>query len=450
MTTFSPWPHQQTTAELKNELQLLFDMSEPGVGKTASHLLAYTERESAGRLLIVATSTLMRSAWGADIERFFPFLTVAYADAGAREAAFKTKSDVVIVNTDGVKQVQPRWLKGFGDIIVDESGYFKHRTSLRSKALKKLIKGFKYRSLLSATPNPVSITELWHQAFLLDGGKRLGTSFTGFRYATQRPEQTGPSANHIAWVDKPDAEMAAYSLLHDISVRHLFADVMTQVPPTHRTVYEFELSPKARAAYLTLEKQSLLEMEGKVITGVHKAALRQKLLQLCSGAVYTSEGEYVVIDTKRYTLVADLMEERKHSIAFFNWRHQKEQMIAELLHRGLSFAVIDGNTPDWQRAVLVKEFQEGKYRTLMLHPKTGAHGLTLTAADTCFIISPIIEADLMRQAVFRIYRGGQTQKTNAVYICAKDTVEELVYGNTRAKDARMSSFLNLIGFRSLL
>lgn len=447
---YSPWTHQRYTADVKNKEGLVFDMSDPGTGKTAAHILAHVERQNAGRLLIVATRTLMRSAWGSDIERFFPFLSVAYADAGIREAAFKCKSDVVIVNTDGVKQLDERWLVGFDNLIIDESSYFKHRTSQRSKAMARLAKRIPYRSLLSATPNPVSITELWHQAFILDRGIRLGTAFTRFRYATQFPEQIGPSQNHIRWVDKPDAELAAYSLLKDVLVRHRFEDVMKDVPPTHKTVYEFELSPKALKAYQTLEKDSLLAADGKVITGVHKAALRQKLLQLCSGAVYTEGGAYVVIDTQRYELIADLMEEREHSIAFFLWRHQKEQLIAELTKRGVSFAVIDGDTPDHRRAAIVKEFQAGQYQTLLLHPRTGAHGLTLTAADTCFVISPIIEADLMEQGIRRIYRGGQTKKTNIVYICAKNTVEELVYGNTNAKDERMKSFLNLIGFRTIL
>lgn len=447
---YTPWTHQRQSADLKLKEGLVFDMSDPGTGKTAAHLLAYTERKNPRRLLIVATRTLMRSAWGSDITRFFPFLGVTYADAGSREAAFKSRSDVVIINTDGVKQVDEKWLADFDDLIVDESSYFKHASAQRAKAMARIAKRIPNRSLLSATPNPVSVTELWHQAFILDRGQRLGTSFTKFRYATQYPEQCGPSANHIKWIDKPEAELAAYSLLKDISIRHKFEDVMTGVPPTHKTVYEFELGAKAKKAYITLERDSLLATEGKVITGVHKAAVRQKLLQVCSGAAYSENGEYVVIDTARYELVADLMEERAHSIAFFLWRHQKEQMILELTKRGMTFAVIDGDTPDHRRAEIVNEFQAGQYQTLLLHPRTGAHGLTLTAADTCFIISPIIEADLMEQGIRRIYRGGQDKVTNIVYICAKGTVEELVYGNTQAKDERMKSFLNLIGFRVLV
>src|SRR5574340_656820 len=140
MTLFKPWPHQLETATLCASSSIAFDMSDPGTGKTSAHLMAFDARRKAGeatRALVVCPKTLMRSAWGNEIEQFFPHLTYAIADAANRLKAFEFKTDIVIVNTDGVKDLakNPKLLLGFTDLIVDESTAFKHATSQRSKAM---------------------------------------------------------------------------------------------------------------------------------------------------------------------------------------------------------------------------------------------------------------------------------------------------------------------------
>ena len=78
-----------------------YDFSDPGTGKTRSHAEIFRDRKGRKRMLVVCPKTLMFAAWGADIERFTPELTVSYATADQREAAFAMNTDVVIINTDG-------------------------------------------------------------------------------------------------------------------------------------------------------------------------------------------------------------------------------------------------------------------------------------------------------------------------------------------------------------
>lgn len=443
------WPHQNQTKAFGLERQIALDASDPGTGKTRAHLAIYAARQNRKRCLIVCPKTLMVSAWADEIKQAAPHLSYSLAYAENREQAFMQRTDVVILNTDGITGVMknPKLAKilatEFDHLIIDESSAFKHRGSQRSKAMFKASKSFLYRFLLSGTPHSGSVTELWHQAMLLDGGMRLGNNFFRFQRATQVATQVGPQPNHLRWDDREGVETDVYALLQDIMIRHAFEDVMTHVPPNHRAMSFFSLSPALQQRYMTLEKESLLELESTV-SAVHASSRRNKLLQLCSGAVYHDDDNYTVLDRSRYELIADLVEQRQHSVVFFNWKHQRDELVKEFEARNMYYAVIDGDTPPKARTEIVKYYQDGFYQTLLLHPKTGAHGLTLTRGTTSILSSPIYEADLLKQAIHRIYRGNQDQVTNTLLVCAKGTVEDLVYERLYSKTERMNDFLALV------
>ncbi|MGH9892332.1 MAG: helicase-related protein, partial [bacterium] len=285
---------------------------------------------------------------------------------------------------------------------------------------------------------------IWHQVFVLDDGERLGKAFFQFRGAVCQPEQVGPTANHVRWVDKPFAEEAVAQMIADISIRHEFAEVMKGVPENHSQSISYELKPKHMRAYRELEKNATLQLEAGTVSAVNAAVLRTKLLQVASGAVYSSEGEYAVLDTGRYELILDLVEARKHSIVFFNWHHQKAGLLAEAEKRGISYALIDGTTSDKRRAEIREAYQAGFYQTLLLHPKTGAHGLTLTKGTAVIWSSPVYEADFLKQGKHRIYRAGQTERTETLLVEAAGTVEGLVYRRLGEKTARMVNLLDVL------
>lgn len=310
--------------------------------------------------------------------------------------------------------------------------------------MAKLRAHFKYRYLLSGTPNPNTVMELWHPALICDDGKRLGTSYTKLRNSVQTPIQIGPSANHIKWEDKPGVAAAVYELLKPITIRHAFEDVMRHVPPNHRDYKSFELSPKAMKLYAKMENGCILALEDATVTAVHAASLRTKLLQIASGAVYSSEEGYTLIDTGRYELIADIVDEVAHSVVFFNWRHQRDELCKEFDRRDYRFAIIDGTVAQRDRDKIVADYQAGKYKTILLHPRTGAHGLTLTRGTLTVFSSPIYEADLMEQGIKRIHRGTQSEVTRTVFVEAKNTVERAVFERLNGKYAQMSELLDLM------
>lgn len=461
------WQHQEYTIGKLAPVGYGLDCSDPGTGKTLAHASLYARRKGRGRCLVTCPSTLMESAWANDIDaidkttgkRFLPGLTYSLAYADQRFEAFEADTDFVIMNLDGVKALTKKFpkkaqlgkfLKDFDHLIMDEVEAFKHGTSARSRAMLKVSAHFEHRFGLSATPNPQSVTELWHPSLIVDRGRRLGTAFHRFKNGVQTPVQVGPAANHLRWQDKPEANEVVQILLDDMMVRHAFEEVMTDVPPNHKDIKRVALPSKVRKLYSELENQMMALLEsGQYLTVTHASSLRSKLLQVCSGAVYgqgdiEGEGDYHLIDNYRYELIADLVEERKHSVVFFSWRHQRDELVKAMRKRNLSFAVIDGTVDQRVRPEIVAEYQAGVYQTLLVHYKTGAHGLTLTRGTTSVIASPIYEPNYFKQTIHRIYRGGQTEVTNTLLVCAAGTVEEIVYEKLQAGTLRMEDFLRLV------
>lgn len=448
-TTIPPlFEHQKEDIASELSRDITFDTSDAGTGKTRTRLEVFSKRRAAGArcALVLAPKSLLRTAWEADNRKYTPWLKTSVAYAATRAEDFERKADIYITNHDAVTWLakqNKKFFDRFDVLIIDESTAFKHHTSQRSKALNKIKRFFKYRTVMSGTPNTNSITDVWNQVNVLDDGRRLGSSYFHFRGTVQEPEQVGPRPNMVKWTDREGAELAVGSLLSDIVIRHKLEECHT-IPPNHNYIIPYELPPKVQAAYDKMEADAVLQLKTGKITAINAAALVTKLLQICSGAVYDSDGSYHVIDTDRYTLVAQLVQERKHSIVFFNWQHQRDLLIEEFKKNGITYAVIDGQTSDNARVQIVNDFQAGFYRVLLAHPKSAAHGLTLIKATSTIWASPTYNLEFWLQGNRRIYRAGQTQRTETVNIIADRTREERVYRILTGKDTKHLNFLEVL------
>lgn len=443
--------HQEDSIKFILTRERTFDMSDPGTGKTRTAIEVFAHRRltGSGCCLILAPKSLLRTAWEEDFARFAPQMVVSVAFAENREKAFAKNADVFVTNVDATKWLakQPAsfWTKfQDGMLILDESTAFKHHTSARSKALAKIKKHFKYRHAMTGTPNTNSITDLWHQVNTLDDGQRLGSSFYAFRSNTCTPQQVGPGAAMVRWTDRPGIEQVVSKLIEDITVRHKFEDCV-DIPDNVLRPVHYYLTPQQKSRYEEMEEMAVtLLANGKAVDAVNGAAVLTKLLQIASGAVYTADGSYGLVDTGRYELVADLADARKHSIVFFLWEHQRDQLIKEFDARGLTYVVIDGSTSDKARSDAVKHFQAGFYRVLLAHPQSAGHGLTLTKGTATIWASPTYNLEHWLQGNRRIYRAGQTRKTETLVVVAPGTIEDRVSHRLQEKDAQQLNLLSLL------
>ena len=424
----------------------VYDASDCGTGKTFVQIIDFTERRRNGGkcALVFGTKSILDVAWKADFEKFAPDMRISVAYAENREEAFKADVDVYITNADAtvwVAKQKPSFFKRFDTLIVDEGTWCKHHTAQRSKALAKIAKHFEWRRMLSGTPNTNGVCDLWHQYLILDDGVRLGKSFFAFRSATGTAEQVGPNKHALKWTDKPGIENVVGALIKDITIRHKFEDCV-DIPANFLRHVDFTLAKKHQASYEELEAFSIATMDKRKVSAVNAAVLYSKLLQSASGAVYDGSGEYALLDKSRYQLVMDLVEERQHSVVFFLWQHQKDQLTAEAEKRGLRWSLIDGTvTKKGERERIVNAYQAGEYDVLFAHPQSTAHGITLTRGTATIWASPTNNLEWWKQGLKRIHRIGQTQKTETIMVIAKNTIDERVWDALQGKNVNLTNLL---------
>lgn len=444
------YKHQEITADFVIQNKRVFITSDAGTGKTLSVLTGITAlklNEEVSRTLVICPRSIMEPAWGGDIRKWTPWLSYAVSKAGSernRMHAFDSGCDIVVTNHDAVKWLNEHQevLEHFDLCVIDESSAFKHRSSQRSRAMRELMKRFDRRILMSATPTSNTITDIWHQAMLLDDGERLGRAFSGFRMQVCQPTQVGPQPNMIEWKDKPGAADIVAERLRDITVRFKFEDCI-DIPPNTVRMIQVELPQRLMEQYRELEERARLEYQESEISAIHAGVKAQKLLQLCSGAVYDNDRVARTFDTSRYELVMELVSERPHSVVAFNWSHQRNELIKLAEAQHISWALVDGSVSLTARERIVREYQEGKYQVLFAHPQSAGHGLTLTRGTTTIWASPTYNAEYYQQFNARIYRAGQTQRTETILIAAENTREALVYDVLQGKLELTGSLLSV-------
>ena len=436
-----PFQHQTTTTDfiLNNKHCLI--TSDPGTGKTRSVIDAYAQRR-AGRMLVLAPLSILEASWGDDLSKFQSDVSYVAAHAKNRAAAFNSDAAIVLTNHDAVKWIakNPQVLEGFDTLCIDEFTAFKNKDSQRSKAAAKIAEKFEYRIAMSGTPNSNTILDIWHPTLLVDGGERLGRRFYGFRNAVCTTRFNG-FANE--WIDKPDAEQTVAAALHDINIRYTLENCIDMPEQTVSTRY-VTLSPTIYKQYLTLANESVLSTNSSVISAVHAGAKIKKLLQLCTGCVYDGDGVQVGVHEERYQLVLDLIKERSQSLVAFNWQHERDHLTAECAKQNIKYGVIDGSTPPEKRKDVVDRLQAGHLQVVFAHPQSAGHGLTMTKATTVIWSSPSYNAEHYQQFNRRIYRAGQTKRTEVIHIAARDTWEENVYEKLQSKLSRMEDLLTIL------
>ena len=440
--------HQVASIRFLADRERALDFSDPGTGKTRVEIEDFLGRRQRGGkcALVLCPVSLMKSAWADDIKKYAPHLRVSIAYAKNRAEAFQEPADVYITNHDATKWLalqRPEFFSRFDTLIIDEISAFKHHTSQRSKSLGRIVKHFNFRRGLSGTPNSNNVTDIWHQCFVIDDGRALGRSFFAFRGAVCSPKQVGPRAEMIKWEPKSGVEQVIAKMIEGITVRHVFEEC-NDIPENFMYARQFVLSPSHMKLYEKMEKEAILLANNQSVTAVNAAVLVNKLLQIASGAAYNDQGGYTLLDTSRYKLLADLIDERKHSVVFFLWRHQRDELIKELEARNISFAVIDSTVSVKEREQVIDYYQRGFYRTVLCHPQSAAHGITLTKGTSTIWASPTYNLEHFLQGNRRIYRIGQKEKTETVVVLAAHTVEEKVFKVLSDKEAKQANLLEIL------
>ena len=417
-----------------------------GMGKSASTLMALDklmyESYEINRVLIIAPLRVSKFTWREEIEKWTNFKNFTFAEAIGNEEsrikALNTMSDIITINRENVYRLVEYYLAKkkkppFDMIIVDESSSFKNRKSKRWKALKVLASKVKRIILLSGTPSPNGIEDLWSQIYLLDEGERLGKTLTSFR----NRYMVKASTMFSIFKARPGAEDEVYKKIKDITVS-LKSEDHLKLPEKIVSDIEIKLSSSEMKKYKELENDYILELKDTEITALNSAVMVNKLIQLASGAIYTgNEKERINFHNKKIEALREILEENGESVmVFYNYEHEKERIFNELKEFNPRVLKTEEDKKDWD---------EGRIKLLVVHPASAGHGLNLQSGGRIIVwFSLTWNLEYYEQANARLYRLGQDKPVFIYHLIASDTVDEEVKKRLGKKHKTQEDLLNFI------
>jgi len=361
---------------------LFLDM---GLGKTVTTLTAikqliYDDLD-VSRVLIVAPKRVAENVWTSEIENWSHLkglkISRIIGDEKKRKAALKEKADVYTIGRDNIA-----WLCGqfgggmlpFDMLVIDESSSFKNPKSMRFKSLRMVQPCFNRVVLLTGTPAPNGLIDLWSQIYLLDRGQRLGKTITKYRDDYFKPGQRNGAIVYNYRI-KQDGEKRIHERISDICMSMKAEDYL-QLPGRVDNYIKVQFDAATQKKYNDFERDQVLnlitENGSAEVSAMSAAALSNKLMQFANGAVYDENKTPHVVHDLKLEAVEDIIEAAQGQPVLIAYTYESDR---ERLKDKLS---------KYKPVVLkteqhIKDWNAGKIQVLIMHPASGGHGLNLQA-----------------------------------------------------------------------
>jgi len=443
---YTPFDHQRVMSEFLTFNKKCFNLSEMGVGKSASALWAADWLMEAGlvrKVLVLSPLSTLERVWKNDIFDVLMHRSCAkmHGSRAQRLEALGYDVDFYIMNHEGVKIEEiHKALKAREDIdliIVDEASVFRNHSTGLYKALRTLVRDDQRLWLLTGTPTPNAPTDAWALARLVNP-TNVPKFFGAFKRATMK------HISQFKWVPMPDAGETAYRALQP-AIRFKKADCLT-LPPLVTTERQTTLTKEQAKAFKSMMTTLRMEASGGGKIGAVNAADKiTKLRQILCGVVKDPETDrYVEIDHKtRTATLLDVMSEASAKILVIVPFKGIIQTLEKEVSKHYSVAVVNGDVSPKKRDEIFLNFKtQADPHVLLCHPAVMSHGLNLTEADMLIFYAPIYSNDQFLQVVERFNRTGQTRKMTVVRIGAHP-VEWNIYKATDVKAGSQQNLLDL-------
>jgi SNF2 family DNA or RNA helicase len=197
---------------------------------------------------------------------------------------------------------------------------------------------------------------------------------------------------------------------------------------------------------MELKKNAIIAYPEGIVKAVNAAVLWGKLLQICAGAVYTTEKQVIDLHARqRMALIDTLIEGAEGKVIILAPYIHVVDLIHDEISKKHKAATVYGKTPAADRAAIFRAFQDPRdpLRVINAHPRVLAHGLNLTQADTVIWYAPILSREIYEQANDRIMRIGQTRQPYVVHLSSgieEDAAYDILERKGTMQDATLKVF----------
>lgn len=275
---------------------------------------------------------------------------------------------------------------------------------------------------------PNGYLDLWSQIYILDEGERLGKFITHYRNTYFYKS----AWNSYTYYLKPDANRIIDDKIQDLVISKDTKSTNIVLPDCNETVIYGNMPAKNAAEYKQLKKTCMVALQAPLetttdpdtneilIVAKNQATLLDKLLQYCSGALYTDDDNYITVHSVKLDMLRDVFLQYPGKILLaYNYIHEGKRIQGRFPHEVVLYK---GDTN------LISEWQRGNTpRVLASHPARLGYGLNLQHdAHTIVWFGFTWSLSLYQQFNKRLHRQGQQHPVNIIHLAIGDAEFKLL------------------------
>lgn len=386
--------------------------------------------------LVIAPLRACYLVWPAECKKWeeFNHFKVSILHGSKKEQALREKSDLYVVNPEGLQwlfdTIDELGIWPFEGIIVDESTKFKNGQNIRSKLLRYYLPRFRRRHILTGSPSPNGLEDLFGQIYILDQGGALGKYITKYRLEYFYPTGYGG----YTWKPQKGAEERIYAKIAPLVLRMSEKDFL-KLPKLHGVgdaekgiepnLVEVDLPKAARAAYDEMEDELFLLMKEGKITAANGAVAQMKCAQIANGGLYLDSPKntrWKLMHEAKTDAVLELVEsmQGRPALIAVDFRHDEERLL-KALPKGTPCLTGIKNMNELKR--IERAWNVGDLPVMLGNPQSMAHALNLQGGQAVIWHSLTYSYELYDQFIRRLWRSGQKRPVFVYHIYARNTVD---------------------------
>jgi SNF2 family DNA or RNA helicase len=406
-------------------------------------------------MLVIGTLRVARKVWSTESAKWNHLrhlkVGVVLGSADLRRKVLRgPKCDIYTINYENLvwlaEELGDDW--PFKTVVADECtklrGFRTQQGTKRAAALKH-VAHTKVRRWVNLTglAAPSGLKNLWGQMWFLDGGTRLGLTYTAFEnrwFAYQRIEDALNHSYKIVPIILPAADREIHAKIRDLCLAVDAKDWFDVKDPIVTPV-PIELPEAARRHYKEMERKFYTEILGHGIEAVHAAAKSIKCLQLASGAVYldpeveddghVKAREFIEVHDRKIEALEDIIEEANGMPVIVAYQFKSDLV-------RLQKAFPKGRVLATERDE--DDFKAGRIELLFAHPASAGHGIDgfQDVTNIMVFFSHWWDLELREQIIGRIgpvrqMQSGHDRPVFIYDIVAEGTVDQLVLQRHKTK-----------------
>ena len=417
----------------------------PGLGKTSIVLQAISfclQAKDIDGVIIVAPLRVCYMVWPSEIKKWdnFSHLSIGILHGPDKLKVWNEKRDIYVINPEGLSWLSHviKPLKRNTMLVCDESTIFKNYSSQRFKIIKQLAPLFSRRIILTGTPIPNGLLQIWSQIFILDLGKRLSKYITHFRQ--KYFYQSGYMGYDYQII--PGADLQIYDAISDI-IMHKGSDELN-LPPLIQNEILVRLPTNVMSVYKSIKDELMAEYgaDDEDILYAETAAARDcKLKQIANGNVYNEDKICINLHNEKLDAIKNLVDDLNGQplLIMYEFLHDLEALKALFPQAPIIGGGVVGN----KLMEICDRWNKGTVPVLLLQPMAAGHGLNLQDGGCHNIVwlSIPYDLELHDQANARVHRQGIKASVTVHYVVALGTIDEKIVEVLEGKAEEQSAML---------